>query len=372
VRRGHVPSDGGLRLIIAALLAVLLLGGCGENSHASGAGPIVGLADGASGWGGASTATRLDTLQATGTHWLRDSFLWSKIEPRPGRFVFAYYDHYMLEVASRRLHVVALLDNTPSWAGATPETIPKDPSAYAAYVAAVVARYGPSGSFWRRHPMLRGSAIRVFELWNEPYFNSGNAGDWDPAAYANLVKAADIAGHHVDPRIQFLLEAEMQAHQDRVWTWWVDALYQAVPNLNYYFNGVAVHDYGYNLTTVPTIIRGEPYDGYGDIFRIFNLRQQFIAHHAANKPFWITEAGWSTCTQRGPDCVSEAQQARNLKTLFGYVRGRWRKWVRAVLIYRYGDGSQPSTVQDAYGLVHLNGKPKPALSVFRAQALRSG
>ena len=32
------------------------------------------------------------------------------------------------------------------------------------------------------------------------------------------------------------------------WQWWTDALYQAVPDLNNYFDGVAVHPYG---TTPP-------------------------------------------------------------------------------------------------------------------------
>ena len=113
------------------------------------------------------------------------------------------------------------------------------------------------------------------------------------------------------------------------------------------------------------MIAGRPYNNYGHILRIENLHQQFIAHGAADKPFWITEAGWSTCTDGNTDCVTDDQQAADLQTLFNDMRGPWRNWVQAAFIYRFGDGADPSTVQDAYGLTNLDGSAKPALSVFR-------
>jgi hypothetical protein len=333
---------------------------------------VVGLAEGASGWGGASTGPELNRLtSASGARWLREEFLWSSIEPRPGKFTFSYYDHYMLLAARRGVHPIPLLDGTPRWAGATPQTIPSDPTAYAQYVAAVVGRYGPHGSFWTKHPLLRRSAIRAVELWNEPYFDYNNAGDWNPGRYAQLVKAAAIAGRRVDRGAKFLLGAEMASHLNGVWTWWVDGLYMALPSLNRYFDGVAVHDYGTDVTTLPAIVAGRPYGGNGHMRRIEDIRRQFIAHGAAGKPFWIMESGWSTCTQNSVDCVTRAQQAANLKTLFNYLRTRWRNWVQGVFVYRYQDGAHPNTVQDGYGLLNSNGTPKPALAIFRSQAAAS-
>jgi hypothetical protein len=330
---------------------------------------VVGLSAGAAGWGGSTTAGRLDDLIAgTGTRWLRDSFEWSVIEPSPGKFSFAYYDHYMLLAARRGLHIVAQLLGAPSWAAPTPTSLPADPGQYARYVAAVVGRYGPTGSFWRQHPSLAGSAISAYELWNEPYFASGDGGAYDPARYARMVKAAAVTGHAVAPSARFLLEAEMESHLDRVWTWWVDALYQAVPDLNDYFDGVAVHDFGTDTTNLSPIVAGEPYPNFGRLRRVEDLRRQFLAHGAGRKPFWIMETGWSTCTAPGSQCVTPAQQAHNLTTLFRYVRTRWRTWVQAVFVYSYQDGADPSTVLDAYGLVGLHGRPKPALRVFRAFA----
>jgi hypothetical protein len=288
-------------------------------------------------------------------------------------FDFSYYDHFMLLAAQRGLHILPLLYETPSWAGPSYNSIPSNSQVFAQYVAAVIRRYGTGGSFWAEHPALAGSAIGTWEIWNEPYLGSGDDGDYDPATYAQLVKASAIAGRAVDPNAKFLMAAEMQSGRDAQgnWQWWVDALYQAVPNLNHYFDGVAMHDYGNDVNTLNPMVAGQPYDNYGHIMRIENLRQQFVSHNAANKPFWITEAGWSTCTGGDSDCVTDAKQASNLSTLFNDIHNQWSSWVQAAFIYSYGDGSDPSNIQDAYGLTNLDGSPKPADAVFRQQAAQS-
>jgi hypothetical protein len=329
---------------------------------------IIGLNADVAGWGGASTADRLSqVISTTGTRWLREEFSWAKIEPRPDVFDFSYYDHFMLEAAQSGERILALLYDTPSWAGPAANAIPANPAAFAGYVAALIGRYGPGGTLWSQHPALAASALRTFEIWNEPFSATGDNGNYNPGRYAQLVKAAAMAGHRVDPQTSFLMAAEMQSARDAhgQWQWWVGALYQAVPDLNRYFDGVAMHDYGTDVHTLNPMISGRPYHNYGHILRIENLHQQFIAHGAANKPFWITEAGWSTCTQSGADCVTQEQQAANLQTLFDDMRGPWRNWVQAAFIYRFGDGANPSTVQDAYGLTNLDGTAKPALGVFR-------
>ncbi len=367
------------RAVVIVVIAAMALAGCGSGrpssttkSHTTAlpgpravSGPLlVGLADGAAGWGGATTAPQLDRLtKGTGTRWLRDPFEWSVIEPSPGRFSFSYYDHYMLLAARRGVHVVAQLVGAPRWAAPTPTSLPADPVAYARYVAAVVGRYGPTGTFWRQHPALERSAITAFELWNEPYFDNGDGGVYDPGRYARMVKAAGIAGHAAAPSARFLLEAEMESHLNRVWTWWVDALYQAVPDLNRYFDGVAVHDFGRDTADLSPIVAGKPYPNFDRIRRIEDLRRQFLAHGAGSKPFWIMETGWSTCSE--PGCVTPSEQAANLTALFGYVRTSWRTWIQGVFVYRYQDGADPNTAQGGYGLVRLDGKSKPALRVFR-------
>jgi hypothetical protein len=335
---------------------------------------IIGLNADVAGWGGESTAGRLSqVITTTGAGWLREEFSWAKIEPRPGVFDFSYYDHFMLLAAQRGLHILPVLYYTPAWAGPSYNSIPSNPAAFAQYVAAVVGRYGAGGSFWAQNPTLRSSAIGTWELWNEPYLGSGDDGDYNPGAYARLVKAAAIAGRGADPSAKFLMAAEMQSARaaNGNWQWWVDALYQAVPDLNNYFDGVAMHDYGNDVSTLNPIVPGRAYDNYGHIMRIENLRQQFVDRGAANKPFWITEAGWPTCSDGNSYCVTDTQQAANLQTLFNHINNQWSGWVQAAFIYSYGDGANPTTVQDAYGLTNLDGTPKPALAIFQHQVFQA-
>jgi len=335
---------------------------------------IVGLADGAAGDGGASTGPQLDRIRKrSGASSFRDAFWWYRLEPRSGQFDFRYYDHYMLAIGRRHMHVVPQLVGAPKWAAPSLWAVPANPSAFATFVAQLMRRYGVGGTFWSAHPGLKRSAITAVELLNEPYFTNGNAGHYDPARYARLVRATAIATRHVDRHVRLLLEADMATHQyGSNFRWWVDSLYRAMPSLNRYFDGVAMHDYGSDATTLAPIRAGQPYQNFGRTRRIEDVRAQFVRHHAANKPFWIMETGFSTCHDHSGECVSEAAQATDLRTLLGYIRGRYRRWVQAVFVYRYQDAKPAVSIIDAYGLLRSNGTPKPAMSVFKPLALASG
>ena len=307
----------------------------------------------------------------TGVKWMRQEFDWSEIEPSPGVFSWTTYDEFMTLAAQHGVHVLPTLIDTPSWDGPSWNAIPADPSAYATYVAAVVARYGPHGTFWSANPNLPNDAIQTFELWNEPYYDNGNNGNYDPAAYANLVKAAAIAGRAADPSAKFLLAADNESELvNGTWVWWIDALYQAVPDLNNYFDGVVVHPYGTDLTNASFPTPGQAYNGYEQVRRVESIRQEFVNHGASDKPIWITEIGWPTCTSGSDRCTTPAGQAANLTTVFNYARTTWKGYVQSLFVYCYQDNYPDPTgtnPESDYGLVDYSGNAKPALSVFESQ-----
>ncbi len=333
----------------------------------------VGTIASVAGWGDeAGMSNRLDQLeQQTGTKWIREEFTWATLEPRPGVFDFSHFDQFMLLAAQHSVHVLPQLFSDPSWVSSSSESmLPSDPSSYAAFVAAVVARYGPHGSFWSQNSQYASYAIQTFELWNEPYYDTDASGNYNPGAYARLVKAAAIAGRQADSSAKFLMAAEMQGQEvSGNYVWWVDALYQAVPDLNNYFDGVAVHPYGNDLTGNDALVPGQAYNGYDQIRRIETIRQQFINHSAGDKPFWITEIGWPVCISGSDRCTTLAGQAANLTTVFNDVHTIWKSFVQGVFVYDYTDcGTDSSDPENDYGLAYNDGTPKPSLAVFKANA----
>jgi hypothetical protein len=385
----HRPSRTlSLALLVVALLAAVAGGVARGRTRAAAAVPaslassviavhsplIVGLADGAGGDGGASTGKQLTQIRRkSGASYFRDAFLWNKLEPRRGHFNFRYYDHYMVALGRRHMHTVPQLVGAPKWAAPSFWAVPTNPRPFADFVAALMHRYGVGGTFWRIHPRLKGSAITAVELLNEPYFSNGNAGVYDPGRYARLVRATAIATRHVDPNVSLLLEADMATHESRGrFTWWVDALYRAMPSLNHYFDGVAMHAYGNDAKHLTPIRAGRPYANFSRTRRIEDVRAQFVRHRAADKPFWIMETGYTTCHVHDAACVSEKAQAADLRAQLGYIRGRYRNWVQAVFVYRYQDSKRGVGVFDAYGLLRWNGRPKPAMSVFKPLARKFG
>jgi len=331
-------------------------------------GLLVGLNASVVGW--SDMSPRFDqVVSQTGAKWMRQDFFWSMIEPQKGVFDWSYYDQFVQQAAQHNVHLLPLLFDAPTWSGPAYDSIPADPSDYAAYVAAVVGRYGPHGSFWTSHPSIASYAIQTFELWNEPYYDNGDDGDYNPAAYAQLVKAAGAAGHAADPSAKFLIAAENQGEMvGSSWVWWVDALYQAVPDLNNYFDGIAVHPYGTDLTNLTYPTPGQAYTGYEQVRRLESIRQEFVTHGASDKPLWITEIGWPTCTTGSDRCTTPAGQASDLQTVFNYARTTWKDYVQAVFVYTYEDAhADSSNPEDNYGLAYNDGTAKPALAVFKAK-----
>jgi hypothetical protein len=369
-------AAGGAMVAFAPLSAAQRPIAVRSAAATAGPSPIVGLIDGTAQWRRdlGMTHRMSQVLSTTDTKWLREGFYWSQIEPKPGVFTFAHYDEMVTLAASRGVHLLVELYMAPRWAAKTAISVPADPTAYAAFVAAVVARYGPGGTFWASHPNLESDTVQTFEIWNEAYYSNGNGGHYNPGRYARLVQAAVTAGRAANPAARFLIGAEMQGDfvgsgSHRTWMWWVDALYKALPNLNDYFDGVSVHPYGHDITHRSPAIPGQPYYGTNQMRRIEIIRNQFVKHGAADKPFWATEVGWPTCKHGTNRCVSPARQRKSLNTLMRYAQTRWKTYVRAVFVYYFDDlGRNSENPDNDYGLVYFNHKPKLVLPAFEAFA----
>lgn len=316
------------------------------------------------GWGDKMGAVQQQVTQI-GVRWIREQINWPTVEPAPGQWDWTSTDQLFASAAQHGLTVLPLLMLSPSWTGSARTQIPSDPTGYAQFVSQMVARYGPHGSFWAAHPELPRDVSTWFELWNEPYDSAFNNGDINAGRYAQLVKAAGAAGHAADPSAKFLLEATAQWDNGGHWGSWIGSMYAAVPDLNSYFDGVAVHPYGRSFTDT-TATNG--------FYQDMNLvRADLVAHGAADKPFWLTEVGYSTCAGGSSnDCYSEAEQAQQYNTLIGLMKTTYASYVRAVFVYEFFDeapvAADPTNRETHFGLTRQDGSVKPAWALVQSAA----
>ena len=83
------------------------------------------------------------------------------------------------------------------------------------------------------------------------------------------------------------------------------------------------------------------------------------------RPLWVTEVGWSTCSIR-PGCVTDAQQADDVRRLFTLVRLRYTPLVRAIVLYDLRDLPGGAASRESnFGLYDRAGRPKPVVSVIQ-------
>src|SRR5438128_2245631 len=107
-------------------------------------------------------------MQASGVRSERMEISWDLAEPARGQFDLAPYDRKVLAAAGAGIDVLALVVRSPSWAAVQPGqpfSPPKHPADYAAFMRAMVARYGPAGSLWAEHPEVPRRPVRAWQIW---------------------------------------------------------------------------------------------------------------------------------------------------------------------------------------------------------------
>jgi len=314
-----------------------------------------------------NNACNLGAMRSAGVTMERLEVDWPSVEPARGQWTWREFDRQFAITAEHGITILPLLMTIPGWAGGSQYQIGANQAGFANYVAQVVRRYGPHGTFWRANPRLPYRPANFFEIWNEPYYAQFSDGGPNPAAYARLFKASVIAGRKARPGAKFLLAADESGQTSSgSLTSWIAPMYRAVPNLNRYIDAVAVHPYSAPHGPLEFIAGDHRYE----FRRIEEIRRQFAAH-GERKPFWITEIGWSTCPASPDNCNNEDQQATYLRQTFGRVKTRYSSWVRALFVYNYRDSASvtaPSDKERWFGLIRRNGTPKPAWNVLRAEA----
>jgi sugar lactone lactonase YvrE len=283
-------------------------------------------------------------VSETGTNRLREDLDWAKVEPTNNTWDWSATDTLYQEAAERGMTILPVLNTPPCWA--VPEgsekcgkTYPTSSAEYAEFVAHVAERYGPGGDFWEAHPGLDGSlASKQLEIWNEPYFPQFTNGVVDPAIYTALYKAAVVAGRAANPATRYLVESTVEVWDTTTEEWvnWAAGMVKTEPAIGNYIDGIAIHPY-----PGPHDPYYEPKGGTDESFKNTDLIHKSWTELGINKPFWLTETGYSSCADEklcvpgATQSEREAKKAEWLTDLFAELGESQYGYVHAVYLYNF-------------------------------------
>jgi hypothetical protein len=149
-------------------------------------------------------------MARNGVESARVIFDWSEAQKNPALAPsFHESDPQVARAATRGIDLLPVVMYTPRWARriqSEKHSAPADPARYAAYLTALVARYGENGSFWAERPDLPRQPIRSWQVWNEPDMQY----QWVPRKnwqhdYGELLREARTAIRAADPGARVVL-----------------------------------------------------------------------------------------------------------------------------------------------------------------------
>jgi hypothetical protein len=335
-------------------------------------------------------ARYVSLIQSGGATSLRTDVRWASVEATKGQFNWAGPDEVISQAASHHLNVLMIVDTSPVWASgasAMPSNWlwlpPRSPAAYGVFAAAVAARYGADGAFWRQHPSLPRYPPAGIELWNEEntsvFWGNEPPG---PAEYAAMVKAAYTSIKQADPGMPVLIGGLASAggyddvtcsgqkgtgYDRHAWNGlnYLQALY--ANGIHGYFDAVGWHVYNYwSGANAAKMLAYNNCSAWSQMTSTpVSVRSLMDSHGDAAKRLWITETGTPTCVSGATyPCVSPAQQA----DLVTDEARQWKSFPWAGGFYWYDirdDGGAVSDPESHFGTVSVTNTPKPAYYAFR-------
>lgn len=313
---------------------------------------------------------------------MRDEIEWAYAEPTRGRFAWAAPDQLVTLAAQHHLHVLLTIDTTPLWASGASASNPQwkwlppsSTTAYGVFTAAVAARYGAGGVFWRRHPKLPHYLPAGIELWNEENLSTFWGGRTpNPQLYAQMVIAAYPRIKHVEPSMIVVTGGLAPAggynqvicnrsggHDGDAWNGvnYLQALY--ADGIHGHFDAIGWHPYNFwKGATTARMLAYNSCSAWSQMARTpVSARSLMVGHGDGAKRIWITETGAATCIAGATyKCVSQAQQA-DLATAEVRI---WRTlgWAGGFYWYDIRDSNQGIQNDESYfGAVSANGSAKP-------------
>jgi hypothetical protein len=324
---------------------------------------------------GANQSSSLPEIQGTGVGLMRQTFDWAFLQhgQPAGQLNWTWLDRFMIATASHGITVLPVLFNPPpeittrppggGERGAYP---PVDPGAIGDFGARLANRYGPNGSFWNEHPELPRLPIRAWQIWNEPNLPVYWRPAPNPAAYAQMLRAAGQRIKAVDPTAEIVTAGIPDSHIKGAMNiaTFIRGMYRA--GANGAFDTLALNAYAST--------------GKGVVGKVRRFRNLMNRAGDADGAIRITEFGWANWgpeKKRGRYTAGTRGQARRI---YDAIRRLWaarfKLRLRGIVYYSWRDQHVYAGGKDFWGLHtglnYVDGRPKLALDYFRraVQSLR--
>jgi hypothetical protein len=306
----------------------------------------------------------VQAMAATGVRTDRFLLKWGSIEPGQGSFNWGPTDQRVGAPASHGIRTVPAVWGNPEWVAGSSSTPPIGgplaEQAWRNFLKALVARYGPGGSYWAHGYRQQYGAsatpvpVQSWQIWNEPNLKGQFAPYPSPGKYARLVQISHDAIKSRDPKAQIVL-AGLASYGD-VTAWdFLKNLY-AVAGIKNYFDVAALHPYARDVDHVRLAIG--------------RFRAVMTNHVDGATPLWITELGWGSAP---PDRFGINKgltgQQQMLTDSFKLILSHRSAWnVQRIYWYRLRDDPADPTPSCSFcasaGLLYYNHSPKPAYWAF--------
>ncbi len=232
---------------------------------------------------------------------------WQTVEKVKGIYDWSAYDTEFTRLAQHGIEPVPYVIGTAA-AYEDSSTIPPtdDPKAFDAwadFLKAAVARYGPDGNLWKALEIsnadLEPRPAHVWEIWNEP----NSAVFWSPApdpdAYAKLLKRSSRVIKGVDPEAKVMSAGMFITPQSEGAINSIDFLREVYEHrgIDDAIDVVGIHPYGPDTEAV--------------IDQVDKTRA-LVDEVGDGADLWVTEVGWGSNPDAGKDLGKTPEQQGEL------------------------------------------------------------
>ena len=311
-----------------------------------------------------------DLMAQSGVESVRTVFNWAAAQPngRGSAISFEQTDPIVRRAALRNIDVLPIVFYAPAWARAYRGRFtspPKQRADYVTYVAALVERYGPEGTFWAENPAVPRHPLREWQIWNEPhlpaYWDAPERGRFGYArAYPLLLRSSYNIVKTLDPGAKVVMAGLTQ----RAWEE-IEVLYQH--GVKRYFDIAALQIFP---QTVRRAVKATRF-----------FRDAMRRRGDGRKPIYLTEITWPASKGRTEGIKYQRQEtprgmaARLSEVYSAMARRRRQLGVGKVFWYTwaspYGRGG---SIFDYAGLQRYTGgnvfEAQPALGAYQRSARR--